>query len=541
MANWNTELQAQYPAAVYVDASGPVNGDGSDTKPITSFPLTASDIIVGSGVLYDQVRVSHGSRDLIADGNVILQGDNAINFTSQMGICKGIHFKNYDRIITDNIGQFFDCIIEESTLVASTVQVCENVLYINCPKTNALSSNNAKKQTFINTDVKLAGTHGVEVIISGGTFEASSLTLVLKVKYYCFIPSTPIRLYGGGQGNDEATYTALVGATSADRINNLRTRAALVYGGVASDYFPNCISDDPLFVDPANGNYYLQPNSPCATLAQDGSFIGAYGVYNNYTSGDYESLTNFNVSGNDLIWTDTNLPAEALSKCVFLNALYELDAYNMFTEEDRPAGKTIDATPQIGSGLYVAGANELTIGFPYFVRNGFITHNGYQVAPNEVFIAETDDYSTVDNGEVYDLLEMPNRKTVLFRFAGLGQPINTPGALAAGFYYGCVTACTITINGFGQAYAAGDTVKVDTGDTATLDSGTVQTGIAVNAPWHAYEQGKKIEANTFFNDPLNPIEKGNGSTEYDYAAPQRIVCAFYQWKIVGNPIALPGG
>ncbi len=40
----------------------------------------------------------------------------------------------------------------------------------------------------------------------------------------------------------------------------------------------NILNVDPLYVDPDNGNYFLQPDSPVATAGQDGTYMGSKGV-----------------------------------------------------------------------------------------------------------------------------------------------------------------------------------------------------------------------------------------------------------------------
>ncbi|WP_036163386.1 hypothetical protein, partial [Marinilabilia salmonicolor] len=96
----------------------------------------------------------------------------------------------------------------------------------------------------------------------------------MKIVYTIFHNCT-FKFTGGDQGADETTFTAPAGADDTEKLEDLRARMAVVYGGVASQYLQNCRyqTDGDLFIDPAKENFYLVPGCQAARMSYEAGYI----------------------------------------------------------------------------------------------------------------------------------------------------------------------------------------------------------------------------------------------------------------------------
>ena len=80
----------------------------------------------------------------------------------------------------------------------------------------------------------------------------------------CTVISNSAATYGGGvSGEDELAPPGTVGSLSSYAYNCIIYGNSAWAGDVSFCHLTSCFTDNPLFVDPAAGNFRLQPDSPC--------------------------------------------------------------------------------------------------------------------------------------------------------------------------------------------------------------------------------------------------------------------------------------
>jgi len=127
----------------------------------------------------------------------------------------------------------------------SNVEIYNNVIYTDSSKTGIKSELSPNLQIWNN----IIYTRGYALLTHQGGFPTYS-------DYNCFYPEAKFRT-GAYTGNEEI-YTNLGSWQS----------------GTGFDL--NSINQDPMFVDPENGDFHLHGNSPCRGAGKDGLDMGAY-------------------------------------------------------------------------------------------------------------------------------------------------------------------------------------------------------------------------------------------------------------------------
>jgi hypothetical protein len=245
-----------------------------------------------------------GSSVYVPDGmnETILDGSNL----ASMGVA--IYLK---RLIVQNGNA--SRLMSSANLLEATIKRCTNVGTSNCRNIiSCIFHNNSYYSSFGTydmigntfhsytlTEINLSNTNISRVIknniFSNHQIKFNTYTITASLFINC-----SLMFVNGGQGNDETTYEYPIGATDADKLQNLRNRMAIVYGGVASDYLVGCKyysgSYNDIFQDADNGNFYLKEGCIAANMAYDGSYIGAKPVGANLDLSQF-TLTNIDANG----------------------------------------------------------------------------------------------------------------------------------------------------------------------------------------------------------------------------------------------------
>lgn len=221
------------------------------------------------------------------------------------------------------------------------------------------------------------------------------IELAKNLNHTLFI-NQKIRLIGGGLGTDESVETYPTGATDADKMQNLRDRAAIVYGGIANDYFDGCQyysgSYNDIFIDADNGNFYLKETGIAATMSFEGKYIGAKGVGKEIFISEFNSLSNFNASTGQV--TDQTIDAIAFDSPIRdlgeVRNILNLEEIGVNAYRNGIYKNTDDF---LGAEI-TAGSSVLTAGEPYYVYSGSITLDDSGTTTYNVF----DTFTAVDEG-----------------------------------------------------------------------------------------------------------------------------------------------
>jgi len=182
--------------------------------------------------------------------------------------------------------------------------------------------------------------------------------------------------FTGGTGVDETTFTYPTGADDDARLQNLKDRMAIAYGGSASSYLIGCRyysgSYNDIFIDADNGDFNLIPGCIASNMAYDGSHVGAkkQGVKINWVS-EWTNLVNLTTEGKVI---DQTLDASATSVIKSIGAVRKITSINQLGNRAARNGVQINTESNLGTEIS-AGSGVLTDGSVYVVRNNSITRD----------------------------------------------------------------------------------------------------------------------------------------------------------------------
>lgn len=542
-------------ANVYVAPWGDdVVNDGTETKPYRSIQDTDQEQLIASGTYYSQAFTQR--MQLVGDGFVIVDGNYVSVFsgvTSNGGTTRfeNLQIKNYEVFQSNissgiyalyrvknchlkNIGTFT---ARDELPVAFIQSLIENLDDVDIYVSTHNSGLN-DRSTFIDSGVVLIfdGNYLFQnCLISGGTLHIKNKPIIQN----CLIDtSTQIRMTGGGLGNDESSFTVPSGATPGDKLNNLRNRAATVYGGSASNYFLNCKVDDPLFNDPTNRDYTLQPNSPAKNLAFNGGPVGKYGIAIKWNfkasavTSDFLNLeaTNLTIADDSLTLTDVDLVGELEGKPKDCGEQCELAGLPVIGDIAFRNGEALGKNRDLAASTIAAGTGVITIGDFYVVEDDPISHDGNSFNIGDTFKATTADFTTTGSGVVRKVEVTPFRPNVEWRFSvGNGDSLTNVDSLVVDSWY-VVKSGTATYNG--DSYTPGNIFKCSSGGgTSFSGNGVLETIFTASDDYHQYEVDAKPMTNRVGNEGSAAITKGNGASDFDFDNQFPVITRYAQPKI----------
>ena len=193
--------------------------------------------------------------------------------------------------------------------------------------------------------------------------------------YSLFIGGTYM-FNGGGLGNDETVYTAPTGVDDTAKLENLRSRMATVYGGVAADYLIGCKyysgSYNNIFVDADNGDFNLVPFCIAAHMSYDGDYIGARleGIKADWDT-DFSNTVNIDAIGNI---SDQNTDATTQTNIMDFGHIRTVLNFQALGDRAARNGQQINSEVNLGSNIS-AGSNVLVDNTVYMCVDDIITRD----------------------------------------------------------------------------------------------------------------------------------------------------------------------
>ncbi len=187
-----------------------------------------------------------------------------------------------------------------------------------------------------------------------------------EILSYTLLTNSDFKFTGGSLGFDETTFEYPIGVDDLAKIQNLRNRMVIVYGGLASDYLVGCKyysgSYNDIFVDADNGDFNLVPFCIAAHMSYDGDYIGARpeGTKAEWNT-DFASIVNIDANGNVI---DQTIDASAETSIIDIG--HERDVLNFQALGQRAArnGQQVNIETNLGSNIS-AGSSVLTDGSVY--------------------------------------------------------------------------------------------------------------------------------------------------------------------------------
>lgn len=303
--------------------------------------------------------------------------------------------------------------------------------------------------------------------------------------------------------------------------------------GFSTGSWQTCKVEDPKFNNEEIGDYSLSFDSPARNMSYLGSYIGAksigYSIKANAIGGGFDLSTNqnFNIADNSITLANPALEGSIESNVIpnlIARELATAPVYGSYADRN---GQYLDATEDLSTATISVGAN-LISNTPYLVENAAITYNGAVIQPGERFTT-TDVLSFVSagNGSCREILEAPQRHTILARFSDGDTVLSSGTALAVGHWY----YANGTINYEGIAY----TDQVFKANTTNPFTGNGNVTLAMgNEAYQHYEPGIKLTSNNAGDVRTGAIIRGNGDPLYERGLSKEfpINARFIQFKYI---------
>lgn len=175
----------------------------------------------------------------------------------------------------------------------------------------------------------------------------------------------------------EASYTYPTGADDDAMLENLRTRMVTAFGGVSTNYLPNCKyysgTYNNIFLDADNGNFNLVANCIATTMSSNGTYIGARPEGRKYNwSADWTNIVNIDSNGYII---DQTIDASAESHVLDVGYVRRILNLQVSGQRAYRNGQQVNTVSNLGSDI-TAGANVLTAGKIYQCLNDTVTLDG---------------------------------------------------------------------------------------------------------------------------------------------------------------------
>ena len=300
--------------------------------------------------------------------------------------------------------------------------------------------------------------------------------------------------------------------------NTLTALQAGYYTATSVNAFTNCVVSDPLFNNAPVGDYSLQFASPAKNLSFFGTFVGAksiaYPIKASATesTGSFDFSTNINltVADDSITLTDPTLNAEIKTKMIINSAGRQIQKFPIYGFNADRNGQYIDSIPDLNTNVKNPG-DTLTVPASYLVETGAITYNStlYQPGDRLTTVTGQTTFTTAVSGVLREILEAPERHTIMARFSDGGANVNSGDALVVGNWY-YVASGSITYDSV--VYNAGSGFKaVDTNPFS--GSGAVIIALGTETFQH-YEPGIQPTSNNTGDTRTGSILRGNGDPAY---------------------------
>lgn len=286
----------------------------------------------------------------------------------------------------------------------------------------------------------------------------------------------------------------------------------------SSNVLNKCGFADPLFNNAAINDFSLSFSSPAKNLSYLGTYVGAqsiaYQIKASATESagafDFSTNVNLTVADDSITLVNPAVNAEIKTKMIINAAGRQIQRFPIYGFNADRNGQYIDSIPDLDTSVKNAG-DTLTVPASYIVETGAVTYNSaiYQVGDRLTTVTGQTTFTTAVSGVLREIIEAPERHTIMARFSDGGASVSAGDALVSGYWYYVVTG-SITYDSV--VYNAGSGFKaVDT--NAFSGSGSVIVALSTETFQH-YEPGIQPTSNNTGDARTGSIIRGNGDPAY---------------------------
>jgi hypothetical protein len=282
--------------------------------------------------------------------------------------------------------------------------------------------------------------------------------------------------------------------------------------------FTHCVFADPKFNNLGIGDVTLAFDSPAKNLSYFGTYVGARSIAYPIkaktieSAGDFDfaSATNLTIGDNSITFTNSTIDAQ-IDTCVIGNLtsreLAKIPSYGFNADRN---GQYIDSIADL-AGSTIATGSTLAVPVSYLVEAGAITYNSTVYQPGDRFTTVTGltTFTTVASGVVREILEAPQRHTIMARFGDGGNLVTAGTALIPGNWYSVLTGAITYDSVIYNAPVIFKAVNTD----PFSGSGIVELAMS-NETFQHYEPNIRPLSNNVADSRTGAIVRGNGDPSY---------------------------
>jgi len=513
---------------VYVALFGnDITGNGSRQYPVKTLSraaeLTTSSgiIVIGAGIYREQLKIASYPY-VVADGYVEFDGTGFSTIYPAGFNCSGFYFdiviSNYQTL--GNIDMRFErCRFTNVGFQSNNPLNAQNSVFekISSP---FLIIGNHKGNTFIDCyDLRLNDTQSkytswnniykncniwerVQSYISHSLFHSCNLRFNTTAPTAPTAPSTIVP----------------TGYVQINTIDDLRNAHIATFPGASNFNFHACVVTDPLFNNYNIGDYTLSFSSPAKNLSYFGTYVGAKSFAYPIKVSTTESLTGFEsssainltIANDSLTLTNTSLDAQIDTKVIVNYLGREIAKFPSYGFNADRNGQYIDSLSDLAT-VTKSPSDTLNVPASYLVETTAINYNTSTYTAGQRFttVSGVTSFTTDTNGVLREILEAPQRHTIMARFANEGAVVTVGTPLVSGYYYyvksGSVTYESVVYNA--------ESVFTAVNTNSFTGSGTVTLALSNEAYQH-YESITRPLSNNVGNVRTGLIIRGNGDPDY---------------------------
>ncbi|WP_259071202.1 hypothetical protein HDF24_24085 [Mucilaginibacter sp. X4EP1] len=282
-----------------------------------------------------------------------------------------------------------------------------------------------------------------------------------------------------------------------------------------------CIMADPLFNNINILDFSLSLSSPAQNLSYYGTFAGASSIGSSIKaraieadgSFDFSTNSNLNIADDSITFANSTIDGQIDTRPQLNNMGRIISKIPTFGVNADRNGQYVDSIPDLSTSTLDTTA---TLVYPgsYLVENGSILNNGNTYQPGDRFTTASTDltFSSTTGGVVREILEAPERHTIMARFNNGGNFALNTDALVAGYWYFVVSG-TASYNSVD--YEANSYFKaVDNNNW----SGEAVVELAfpdeITLPFQHYDPAFTPTSNNMGDVSSGAILRGNGDPAY---------------------------
>lgn len=512
-------------------------GNGSRNYPYRTITKALSlggvNVVLGSGIYREAATITYSNTfSLIGDGDVIID-ISYIGILINGGLSNGglynIEIRGNGSSVIGNsywlsANGYKDVVFNGSFLSTNSTL---DAPFTNCIFKNYSGQLNISDYATENTVVKnctLVNCNNVCLnnasnILDSCIFYSCNISATAHLVYfnarYSLFFQCNFKLSDGTAAGGVLYPSVPTGYTYYSTIEALQAAYLALYSTLS---FTGCIISDPLFNNLTIGDYSLSFSSPAKNLSYFGTFVGArsigYQIKASITesTGSFDFSTNVNlvIANDSITLADPTQNGSIKTNIIINSAGRQIQRFPIYGFNADRNGQYIDSIPDLDTIVKNAG-DTLTITASYLVETGAITYNSalYQPGDRLTTVVGQTTFTTSTGGTLREILEAPERHTIMARFSDGGSSVISGDALVSGNWYyvvsGSVTYDSIVYN------AGGGFKAIDT--NVFSGSGSVIVALSTETFQH-YEPGIQPTSNNTGDTRTGSIIRGNGDPAY---------------------------